>query len=73
MGSLFLTENRELIRLSDSHAVTEGSAGEVSVMGRRGDREYPVASLYRVWVTVGPRSSGESKQSVRLICKTISA
>jgi hypothetical protein len=34
MGSLFLTENREQIRLSDSHAVTEGSAGEVSVMGR---------------------------------------
>ena len=34
MGSLFLTENRELIRLSDSRAVTEGSAGEVSVMGR---------------------------------------
>jgi hypothetical protein len=38
------------------------------------DWEYAVASLYRDWVTVGQRLSGESKQPVRLkICTTISA
>jgi hypothetical protein len=45
MGSLFPTKNRELIRLSHSRAVTEGSVGEVSVMGRRGDWEYLDANL----------------------------
>ena len=74
MGSLFLRRNQGLIRLSGSHAVTEGSVGEASVMVRQRDWEYPVASLYRDWVAVGQRSSGESKQPVRLkVCTTISA
>jgi hypothetical protein len=34
MDSASLTRNRELIRLSDSHDVTEGSVAVVSALGR---------------------------------------